>query len=155
MLAKSIRVVLVLLAVLALTSIALVLVVPVATNEIAARALTSQNLQMPHPSGTERIAVSYGVHKWSNSDNCDFAYLEARSYDAKDRDTISRFYGRLDPIGSLGSRIHPNFEAWETYAPTDQSTVHRDFAKELEGAAGTLYYTLEGYDQLGIDLRCM
>ncbi len=152
MLAQRISVALLLIFGFILAAFALLLAVPIVTNEITARSWAGQYLEMSHPVGTERLAVSYGIYKWSNGNHCDFGYLEARAYDPEDRAEIESFYGGLDHLDNL-KQLHPDFRQWSS-GTMEEIPIYREFGAALKKLPAAPYYTLEGYGLLGDDIRC-
>ena len=139
-------------------SLAFCVAVPIGMNEIRAANLARQYLMVSHPAGTERIAWRYGTDKMSNSDSCDFTYLEARSYHAKDRKAIAAYYAGLHRMNP--TLKGPRFEKWDAGVLTDISDVYHEFASDLAQASTQPYYTLEAEGTFEnappfIDWRCV
>lgn len=131
---------------------------PIGLNEIRTMTLARQYMTVQHPEGTERIAMRYSSEKMSNGDNCDFTYLEARSYRPEDRQAIVAFYGRLDPM--TPSLQGPRFGDWPGDTLGKIPGIYRDFTLDLEAAPDRTYYLLEAEDTFEnvpplLDWRCV
>jgi hypothetical protein len=98
------------LAVAVLLPLSFCVALPRGINDLKAATWAWTYSQLPHPDGTDRIALRSGIDKLSNGDNCDFIVLEARTYAAEEEDSIRLFYSSRWPRSEpYSAQIRPDF----------------------------------------------
>ncbi len=105
--------------------------------------------RIDHPQHTQRIFITHKMANFSNGDECDFRYFEARSYKIEDKEKIAAFYqglkvslhgynGHIDPV-LIGFYFSEEYERF-TPNPLGQKWL----AKARRKASGPFYILTAG-----------
>ena len=156
---RALVVLLKVLAVAVLLPLCFCVALPRGLNDLKAATWAWTYSQLPHPDGTDRIALRSGIDKLSNGDNCDFIVLEARTYAAEEEDSIRLFYSSRWPRSEpYSAQIRPDFINGDNDAY--KFGPFRQFYIDVQRIHSGPYYilsghiTVENYPPL-VDWRCV